>query len=800
MSILTKVKKKLKSGTWYPFYNTFYEKEKPDTQMIFLESRSGRGIESNIFSIIRELNKPQYSRFKIVLAYKDGYEERIKEKLKHYGLKADRLVRYGSISYYHTLSKAGYLINDTSFPGRFIKKEGQVYLNVWHGTPLKCMGRDIQNERYSIGNVMRNLLMADYLLFPNTYMEEKMSGAYMLRNLYNGKVIHECYPRNEIFFYPEKGRQLKSELGLEGMQVSVYMPTFRGKADAADQVKSADEVAGYLKKMDMLLDDDQVLLVKFHPFVEDTLNLQEFRHIKRFPDIYDTYDVLNMCDILITDYSSVMYDFANTGRKIILFAYDLDQYADNRGMYEDIRTYPFPIARTPEETVELMHQPWQGLDEEFRDRYCTYENGNGVSRLCRHLILKEDVCKTEQMKSNGKENVLIYAGDFQKNGITAVFLNLMKELDRNQYNYYISFRMNSLKDTPWRLDCLWDDADIYPIASEMNLDLFTAIQQACFLKFGIKGPGNGKRLKHAYEREWRKHFGDSRFKAVIHYNGYENYMLSLIRYAPFPRTIWVHSNMEQEIRRKKNPSRYALHDAYYFCDHVAAVSQDAADSVISISGRGDNVTVIPNCQDYKAIGQKAQLPVAFGCETSSTIDLPQLEKILESPDRKFISIGRYSVEKQHSLLIEAFERYWMEHRNTWLIIIGGTGNLYEQTCSLAQKSEAGSHIVLIRGMDNPMPILKKCDLFVLSSEYEGCLPVVLYEADILGIPFVATDIPGTHCFMEKHGGCFVSPSVEGLYGGMKAFEEGKVEALHMDCAENNRKSAQMFLKLIQGGN
>lgn len=270
MSILTKVKKKLKSGTWYPFYNTFYEKEKLDTQMIFLESRSGRGIESNIFSIIRELNKPQYSRFKIVLAYKDGYEERIKEKLKHYGLKADRLVRYGSISYYHILSKAGYLINDTSFPGRFIKKEGQVYLNVWHGTPLKCMGRDIQNERYSIGNVMRNLLMADYLLFPNTYMEEKMSGAYMLRNLYNGKVIHECYPRNEIFFYPEKGRKLKSELGLEGMQVSVYMPTFRGKANAAEQVKSADEVAGYLKKMDMLLDDDQVLLVKFHPFVEDT--------------------------------------------------------------------------------------------------------------------------------------------------------------------------------------------------------------------------------------------------------------------------------------------------------------------------------------------------------------------------------------------------------------------------------------------------------------------------------------------------------------------------------------------------
>lgn len=108
-------------------------------------------------------------------------------------------------SYYRMLSKAGFLINDSTFPGRFIKKDGQIYLNVWHGTPLKCMGRDNLEERYSMGNVMRNLLMSDYLLFSNVFMEEKMRGAYMLDNLYQGQFIHECYPRNEIFFHPDKG-------------------------------------------------------------------------------------------------------------------------------------------------------------------------------------------------------------------------------------------------------------------------------------------------------------------------------------------------------------------------------------------------------------------------------------------------------------------------------------------------------------------------------------------------------------------------------------------------------------------
>ena len=216
MSILTKIKTKLKSGTWYPFYNTFYEKEKIDSKMVLLESRSGRGLESNIFVILQELNKKEYEDYRVILTVRKGYESGVWEKLKHYGLKIDKMIPLGSISYYRHLSRAGFLINDSTFPGRFIKKEGQVYLNVWHGTPLKCMGRDNVDERYSMGNVMRNLLMSDYLLYPNRFMEEKMTGAYMLQNLYQGEIIHDSYPRNEIFFHAEQGEKLKKELGLQG--------------------------------------------------------------------------------------------------------------------------------------------------------------------------------------------------------------------------------------------------------------------------------------------------------------------------------------------------------------------------------------------------------------------------------------------------------------------------------------------------------------------------------------------------------------------------------------------------------
>ena len=75
MSILTKIKTKLKSGTWYPFYNTFYEKEKIDSKMVLLESRSGRGLESNIFVILQELNKKEYEDYPVILAVRKGLSE-----------------------------------------------------------------------------------------------------------------------------------------------------------------------------------------------------------------------------------------------------------------------------------------------------------------------------------------------------------------------------------------------------------------------------------------------------------------------------------------------------------------------------------------------------------------------------------------------------------------------------------------------------------------------------------------------------------------------------------------------------
>lgn len=794
-SFISKVKKKLKSGAWYPFYNTFYEKVPVDKKEILLVSRSGLALESNILAILKELNQPEYKEFYKVLAVQKNKKEQIQKKLERYGISVDKFVYTREPSYYYHLAKAGWLINDTTFPGRYIKKDGQTYLNVWHGTPLKRMGQDNPEERYDTGNVMRNLLQSDYLVFPNLYMEEKMSGAYNMKELYQGTVLHEGYPRNCIFFHPEQGTKLKELLGYAGTQLSIYMPTFRGTSSSVQEEDYVNQIKDYLNRVDILLHENQIMLVKLHPFVQSQLTLDSYRHIRLFPEGYDTYEVLNACDVLITDYSSVMYDFAVTGRRILLFAYDLEYYQGSRGMYENISDYPFPLVRTPEELVKELNTDSGHPNDAFLQKYCTFEQTNATKNICHHVLLGEKICKSTSMPGTKKKKVLIYTGSLLPNGITTAFYSLIHHLDPSSCEYYIVFRTHSIKDHPEKLNNIPEGYHFYPLATEMNLDILTAAVQILYMNWGITAFGIGKRLDHAYKREWKKHFGCISFDHAVHYDGYGNYMIALFSYAPCKKSIWAHNDMEMEITKKHNVSRPLLQKAYSTYDHVIPVGEDIRGAAERIGGHPEKIQVISNYMDLDLIRSKSEKPLIFDKNTESTVSIEKLQEILNSSDRKFINVGRFSPEKGHERLIRAFDRFWVNHPDTWLIIIGGMGNLYTSTCELAASVKSSSHIILIKYMSNPFPVVKACDFFLLSSYYEGQV-LVVPEADILGVPAAACDINGARAFIRQYGGTLLPNSEDGLVQGMEMFVEGKIHTMHVDYEKRNQDILSKCEKLF----
>lgn len=797
MQFAKKIKKIMKLGNWYPFYNFFYEHVSLDERIILLESRSGSALESNILAILKELNQDCYKSFRICLSVCKQAEKPIRRKLQYYGLRVDKIIHTGTPNYYYYLSRAGYLVNDTTFPGRFIKKAGQIYLNTWHGTPLKKMGCDNRPEIISMGNVMRNLLCADYLVFPNEYMEEKMSGAYMLRELYKGTVLQEGYPRNDIFQYPEKGEALKKKSSLEGKRLIAYLPTFRGSFHQVEEKKSIQILKKSFEIWDHNLESQDLILVKLHPFVRTEIDFCEYSHIRTFPEEWDTNEGLNACDALITDYSSVMYDYLNSRKKIILYTYDLDAYMGVRGIYDDISSYPFQIAQTAGQVLECLSRPDGEPEEAFMQRYATYEDGNGVSRICREVFGKESCCRKRRYEGDGKKNILIYGGDLALNGITTALSAMLRELDKEKYHYFVSFRSACVKNDPERINKIPDKVGFYPLASEMNMDVLTMIAYVCWMKFGWNISWMKRRLERSFEREWKKHFGDCDFSHVVHYSGYERYMTYLLQKAPCERTIWVHNDMPQEIQTRQNQSEHLLRLAYQTYDHVVAVSEDILDGIYRISGKKENVLVIGNLHDYQEVLKRAEEPVQFEGNTVSVVPLERVKEILESNADKFINIGRFSPEKGQDRLIEAFDQYWEKYRNTYLFIIGGHGTMYEELRKFAGTKKSSDHIIMIKSMNNPMPVLKKCDLFLLSSHYEG-LGLVLLEADTLGVPVAACDAPGPRGFLREHGGLLVESSVEGLLDAMEQYCCGKVHVLHVNYEIMNQASLKKCEQLFTG--
>ena len=798
MRFIDKVKKKLKSGSWYPFYNSFYERERLDFSRILLESRSGRALESNILSILKELQKEEYRQFSPILSVHKSVRTEIEKKLRQNGIRRVHLTATGSVDYYRELARAGYLVNDTTFPGRFVKKKGQVYLNTWHGTPLKKMGRDNRPESLSMGNVLRNLLDSDYLVFPNRFMEEKMAGAYMLNELYRGTVLREGYPRNDIF-RRKPDLSPKKSAGWEAKKLYMYLPTFRGLADQVDTGAYMDILSAHLALWDKELSDDELLLVKLHPFLHGNEDFHRYRHIRAFPTDWDTYEGLSLCDTLITDYSSVFYDYANTGKKVVLFAYDRAEYERGRGMYEDISSYPFLYTEQPEEVVPLLHQEGGTPTPAFLETYATWEDGHGTEKICREVFLKEDCCRKMSYKGNGKKNVLLYGGDLGQNGITSALFSLLEELDLTRYNYFLSFRTLSVLDHPECIERIPQGVGIYPLASEMNMDALT--MAALMLKMkGTVLPGISHRVHRAYRREWRKHFGNRRFFHVIHYNGYEAYVTSLLEEAPCTRSIWLHSDMYRELCMKGNHNRYLLREAYRTYDHVVPVSSDSIRTTVEKLGADPSrITVIPNCHDYRRVRERSRAEIAFDPNTVSNVTEDRLKEILANGRDKFISIGRFSPEKGHLRLMDAFDQYRQDHPDTWLIIIGGGGELYDKTLEHANSLASSGHIVLIRSMSNPMPVLKRCSLFLLSSFYEG-QGLVLLEADTLGVPVMACNVPGPRGLLTEHGGILLEDSTEGLLKGMELFAQGKAHTLTIDYEEMNRNAAAKAEALIaQGG-
>ena len=357
------------------------------------EAGVGKNINGNMFALLRELcTNPSYQDYQPVMSVVDTMLDAARARLAAYGLQRVRVVTLESDEYNEYLARAKYLFNDNTFPAYFTKRPDQIYLNTWHGTPLKRLGMsDIANSLRSFANVQKNLLTADYDLFPNVYTRDVFMEDYDLAPFYAGTSLVCDYPRNDVLADETLYAEVREREGIAtGHQAIAYMPTWRGLGRVADSEGQIGQITQSLRDIDAGLDDHQTLFVNLHFTVQGSVDFSSFQHVRPFPTHYETYDFLAACDVLVSDYSSVMFDYAVTGRPIVLFAYDENEYMTDKGTYFPYRDLPFPIVDNAPELVRAIDEPaCSHAYADFQKRYCSHHSGH-AARDVLALVLDGD--------------------------------------------------------------------------------------------------------------------------------------------------------------------------------------------------------------------------------------------------------------------------------------------------------------------------------------------------------------------------------------------------------------------------
>ena len=370
-----------------------------EEDLIIFESYMGRKYSCSpraIFEALERLErKAGMPRFRKIWAFEKPEEYQYLQK----EYPGTMLVKYGSKEYYACYAKARYWVTNYVLQPGISKKRGQTYVQTWHGTPLKKIAFDVPRTSYNWMTRLRlsyryrkESRMIDYMVSPSPFYSKVVRRAFRLRK--NARMLEEGYPRNDSLFLEADNadylRSIKKKIGIpENKKVILYAPTWRsGSYDFVNgHYFQAGSIFEDLKKS---LQDSAVVLYRTHYFITRSQDpsMEGFVYdVSAYDEVNDLYLI---SDLLITDYSSVFFDFANLERPILFYMFDYESYREEmHNFYFDIRHLPGPVIREKRdispEVKELLEKDF-APDRKYRKFNQVF---NPIRRACGEETARE---------------------------------------------------------------------------------------------------------------------------------------------------------------------------------------------------------------------------------------------------------------------------------------------------------------------------------------------------------------------------------------------------------------------------
>ncbi len=374
-------KKYRKSKLYYPSMKLLMrilQYKKPKDIIVF-ESNVGKHVgDSPLLIYLAWLEYDENQKF--IWVYNKKFPKKYKSK-------NTKCIKRLSIQYYYYIVRAKLVVNNQNLPYYVLINKRGLYLQTWHGTPIKKMQNDLDNiVGRDSGYLSRVNLAASrwtHLLAQSTYAGECFSSAFK----HNAKTLYLGYPRNDLFFNVKNKESIYKKFNLNmDKKIILYAPTFREQGNVIKK-KYQQELPFNPHEILDSLSEEYVFLIKGH-LIANIINVEFDEQVIDVSNIQDINELILISDVVITDYSSLMFDAIHSDAKILLYPYDLKEYEYKlRGFYLDYKKdLPFKKCYTQDELIKGIEDNTINNYQEFKDKFVSYDDKNASKRIVEYFV------------------------------------------------------------------------------------------------------------------------------------------------------------------------------------------------------------------------------------------------------------------------------------------------------------------------------------------------------------------------------------------------------------------------------
>ncbi len=509
---------------------------------VLFEAYHGARMSCVPFAIFKAmLADPEFAGYSYVWTF-NPHDEGENEIYAQYKRMANvTFCRRHSARYLKALASAKYLVNNKTFHHYFAKRPEQVHLSSWHATAFKTLGKDQYGSMGQYGNVAKNYLQTDYLVMPNRLTSDVLLDSCDVRSVFQGHVIEAGYPRSDLTLNTDPAEvraRLVRMLGIDpDKRIVLYAPTWRGEVGAA--IDTSDVIVDNITALAETLPEGFQLLLKVHDrtyaFAKANPALSSLANC---PDWYETNELLSAVDVLITDYSSICFDFLCMRRPIIHYVFDRAEYERTRGLYFDMETeMAGPLCYTAEEVnaaiarIDEVFEEYRERHESLIERLAYHEDGHASERVLDIVFRGKSMDYAYRTEDTTKTRVLVAAGGVGTHN--AHLLDALSALDFATTDLALLFDGAPSKRDEYHLTRLNPAIKVF-YRPETPLRTFVSAS----LGRSVAAGADSEYLSAEAARLWRAEFlGSARFDVAVDLTGRVSLWQQIFAHTDFAKKV-----------------------------------------------------------------------------------------------------------------------------------------------------------------------------------------------------------------------------------------------------------------------